>query len=118
MMTKDDLDRVLIAKDEDIPVSSDLAPSIMEAIRSENVMPRPIPFPWKRALPGLAATGVTLAGLLAFVFEQLAHVAVPLPTNAIFPAGWMPLAWSLGWSTTGLLLSLISVVLSMRFTSR
>jgi hypothetical protein len=117
-MTNDDLDQILISKDDDVPASSNLVPSVMEAIRSENAMPLPIPFPWKRALPGIVAAGVALAGLLAFVVDQLSRGVGPLPLSATLPAGWGPIIWAIGWSSLALLLTLISVTLSVRFASR
>jgi hypothetical protein len=117
-MTNDDLDRILSSKDDDIPTSPKVTVSIMEAIRSEVAVPPLIPFPWKRALPGLVAAGVTLAGLLALVVEQLSHGAVALPLAASLPTGWAPIVWSIAWSALALLLSLISVTLSVGFASR
>ncbi len=117
-MTNDDLDRILSSKDYDVLPSSGLAASVMEAIRSEAATPPPIPFPWKRALPGLAAAGVALVWLLALVVEELLRGAVPLPLTTSLPIWWVPIVRSIGWSALALLLSLISVKLSMQLASR
>src|SRR5262245_19655523 len=58
LMRNDDLDRILC--EEEILPSSGFVGSVMEAVQGELEAP-PIPFPWKRALPGLA-----LACLLIF----------------------------------------------------
>src|SRR5206468_12240322 len=53
--------------------SSDLGfvASVMDAVRREATVPPPIPFPWKRALPGLAVAGLTLGLVLILSLEQL-----------------------------------------------
>jgi hypothetical protein len=117
-MTNDELDRILSSKDDDILPSSGLVASVMEAVRSEAATPPPIAFPWKRALPGLAATGFALAWLLAVVIGQFRHSAVTPPLTASLPAALVPIVQAAGWSVLALLLSLISVKLSMRLASR
>jgi len=62
-MKPDDLDRVLLRETEIVP-SSGFARSVMAAVRREAAAPPPIPFPWKRALPGLTAFAVAI--VLAF----------------------------------------------------
>jgi hypothetical protein len=53
-----EIDSILSAEDELIPSSGFLA-SVMERVEEQAAAPPPIPFPWKRALPGiLTATGV------------------------------------------------------------
>ena len=44
--------RILAAEEELIPSSGFLA-ATMERVRDEAAMPKPIPFPWLRALPGI-----------------------------------------------------------------
>ena len=117
-MTNDDLDRILSSKDDDVLPSSGLAASVMEAIRSEAATPPPIPFPWKRALPGLAAAGVALVWLLVLVLDQLLQGALTLPLPASLSVWSLPIVEAVGWSALALLLSLISVKLSMQLASR
>lgn len=117
-MTNDDLYRILSSKDDDILPSSGLVTSVMEAIRSEAATPPPIPFPWKRALPGLAATAVALVGLFAALLDQLFQSSATLPVTPSFPAGWAPAVQVAGWIALALLLSLVSVKLSMQLASR
>ena len=52
-MKPDDLDPWLVDDDAIVP-SSGFTASVMEAVEREASMPPAIPFPWKRALPGLA----------------------------------------------------------------
>jgi hypothetical protein len=56
----DDLDRILQEQDLLLPTSG-FAGSVMDAIQQQAAAPPPIPFPWKWALPGIAAL---LAGIV------------------------------------------------------
>ncbi len=55
----DDLDRIL-AGESGIEPSSGFAETVMDAVRAEAARPAPIPFPWRRLLPGLALSCVLL----------------------------------------------------------
>jgi hypothetical protein len=74
-MKPDELDRVLSREAEIIP-SSGFIRSVMAAVQNEAVAPPPIPFPWKRALPGL------LASLVAVVWSTVDGVRYPAPQSA------------------------------------
>ena len=54
---EDEMDRILSGEDEILP-SSGFTVSVMDAVRREAAAPPPIPFPWKRALPGLVLGGL------------------------------------------------------------
>lgn len=73
--------------DQDVILpSSGFADSVMTAIHREAAAPAPIPFPWLRALPGLAAAALLVTGLLtAFVF--LIRAWLVLSANPRSPAG-------------------------------
>ena len=62
LIENDEIDRAL-AREDDILPSSGFAASVMDAVRREAAAPPPIPFPWKRALPGLVVAGVGLAAV-------------------------------------------------------
>lgn len=117
-MTNDELDRILSSKDDAILPSSGLMTSVMEAVRFEAATPPPISFPWRRALPGLAAAGSALAWLVVFLLDQLFQSSAALPVAVGLPAGWTPAVQMIGWLVLALLLSLISVKLSMELTSQ
>jgi hypothetical protein len=117
-MTNEDLDRILSSKGDDIAPSSGLVASVMDAIHSEATTPPPIPFPWKRALPGLAAAGAALVFLLTLVLRQVLNSAFPLPHAAYVHIWKSPLVDAAGWSFLELVLSLILVKLSIRWASR
>src|SRR5258708_21355177 len=58
-----EINSILTRGDEILP-SPGFAVSVMEAVRREAAAPPPIPFPWKRALPGLVVAGLALALIL------------------------------------------------------
>jgi hypothetical protein len=72
-MTDHEINRALSGEPEIVP-SSGFAESVMDAVRSEAAAPPPIPFPWRRALPGLIAWAMAIA----IAVMQLPH-AVPEP---------------------------------------
>jgi hypothetical protein len=111
-MKNEDLDRILSA-DQDIVPSSGFVASVMNAVRDEAGAPPPIPFPWTRALPGLAAAGFAFAYILVKTVEFLrAGAATQVSPTAvhILDAAKM---WGAGWVLLALLLTLASVALSM-----
>lgn len=62
-MRDEELGRVFGPEEEIIP-SSGFVAAVMEAVESEALAPRPVPFPWKRALPGLVSVGVAFVWLV------------------------------------------------------
>lgn len=70
-MRDDDLDRVL-SREETIAPSARFVDSVMVAVRRENATPAPISFPWKRALPGIAAAIVSIVLLGVEISSSLA----------------------------------------------
>src|ERR1700722_8535167 len=51
---RENLDRILGAEEELAP-SSGFVSAVMERVRDEAAAPKPIPFPWKRVVPGAVA---------------------------------------------------------------
>lgn len=116
-----DLDRDL-SKEEEILPSSGFAASVMEAVQRDAAVLPPIPFPWKRALPGLCAAGFMLAFVIVASILLLVHKPAAPPIPAVWHAGLASIveAWKTfgaNWIALALLLSLASVKLSMRFAS-
>src|SRR5271169_2671533 len=74
-MTDDDLDEVL-GREDDIVPSFGFATGVMDAVRREASAPPPFPFPWKRALPGLAAVSLALLGFLILALNEFLRGAV------------------------------------------
>ncbi len=81
-MRPDDIDRILAAEDELVP-SSGFAASVLEAVRREASAPPPIPFPWKRAWPGLVAAALALVVVPAALIGPFARAVASHPTAPI-----------------------------------
>ena len=121
---EDEIDRILSREDEILP-SSGFAVSVMDAVRREAAAPPPIPFPWKRALPGLVAGGLALAvvlvaGIAAIV--QLGRTSTTAQFSTSLPIGMPPIFHggiesAAIWTAMALLATLVSVKLSMRLAS-
>ena len=118
-MTNEDLDRILSGEDEIVP-SAGFTALVMENIRSEATAPPPIPFPWKRALPGLVLVGLALGAVLAGLAEVVknAWATPPAATEVlVIEPLHVTLYVVLGSIALGLLVSLWALRLSMRLTS-
>lgn len=77
-MEHDELDRLLSEDDRLIP-SSGFTAAVMNAVLREGAAPAPLPFPWKRALPGILGGAMTLIGAIcagAVMFSE-AHALPP-----------------------------------------
>lgn len=71
-MTDAQLDRALGAEQDGILPSSGFADAVMFAVRAEAAAPAPIPFPWKRAVPGLIGAAAALGMLVAWLVKAAA----------------------------------------------
>ena len=119
----------ILSREEEILPSSGFAISVMDAVRREAAAPPPIPFPWKRALPGLVVGGFALALVfltLVVAIAQLlrastsAHFSMSLPSvlTPIFGLGLQRnLKIAASWTVLALLVAFVSVKLSMRLAS-
>ena len=120
MKLDDDLDRIL-SRDGEIVPSSGFASSVMDAVRQEASAPPAIPFPWKRALPGVIFAAVAFVSAVTLGFNQLlAFSAVPLVPAVqkwLDTAVKSPLIAESGWIVLAVLLTLLSMKLSIRFVS-
>jgi hypothetical protein len=117
-MNPTELDRILASEQPLIPSSGFLA-SVMESVAEEAAAPPPIPFPWKRIVPGVALVagiacwgGVSLFRHGIQAVGQITMAAPHLPAAAIQPveqAGWVALALGI---------SLLSWLVSRRLAGR
>ena len=87
-MKSDEIDRILSERD-DLRPSSGFTDAVMEAVRREAATPPPIPFPWRRAWPVLAAGAAVLALVPGvFVLEKAGAWRVAVPPEL----GWVAIA--------------------------
>jgi hypothetical protein len=119
-MKPDELDRVLLRKSEIIP-SSGFVRSVMAAVRSEAAAPPPIPFPWKRALPGLLVCVIAIAWSVVDVFRSPARPSASVisqtATNwidAVAPLLDKAQMFGAQWILLGLLLTFAGLKLTWR----
>src|SRR5438045_1181660 len=113
-MRHDDLDRILSSEQEIIP-SAAFVDSVMSSVRREAGAPPPIPFPWRRALPGLCAAGIALTSALTFLIRGTANQ--PIQDGALSAFSRFLQVWKTvraSWIAMALLLTLTSVMLFSR----
>ena len=107
-MEREKLDRILADEEELVPSSGFLA-SVMERVETEAVAPAPIPFPWKRMIPGFVLALSVLVWAAVEMAQSLhlgGGLALPmthLPTAAmqgLAQVGWVALALALAWGAS------------------
>jgi hypothetical protein len=112
------IDRILAADDQLVPSSGFLA-TVMERVREEAAAPPPIPFPWKRTVPGLVFVTSVLGWIIFKLVQQgLPQVStLPLALPHLSAAAQRPLEQA-GWVALALGASLLSWLLSRRLAGR
>ena len=105
------IDQILATEEELIPTSGFLA-SVMERVHDEAGMPAPLPFPWKRAIPGIVlATGV-------FARQAIQASRTINVTQLQIPASVEQPLEQAGWVALALAVSLVSWLLSRRIAGQ
>lgn len=113
-MTDERMDKILETEDELIP-SSGFISAVMDRVREEAAAPPPIPFPWKRAVPGL----VVAAGVFGWTAVEFGRMIAPaistlrLPLMPVSLTNIRPLEQA-GWVMAALAVSVASWMLSRR----
>jgi hypothetical protein len=114
---KDEMLDCILANEEELIPSSGFTASVMDRIREEGAAPQPIPFPWKRAVPGI----VLASGVFGWSAFELTSRALAAEHSG--PAASLHLSISvlrpvegLGWGTIALGLSLASWTLARLMT--
>lgn len=127
-MKDPEIDRILSAqfsaRDEILP-SSGFTASVMDAVRREASAPPPIPFPWKRALPGIVVATFVLVLVIVVGIATLVQAARGKLALGPSTFSWsLPIpAWQgtvnsiVGWTALALVVAFVSVKLSMRLAA-
>jgi len=121
-MKDQEFDRIL-SHETDLVPSSGFAATVMDAVRNEACAPPPIPFPWARALPGIAAGVFALVYLFIGVFRQAGSVAdspssIDRFFSSLVPAFRAAQMMGAGWILAALVLTYLCVKLSFLFARR
>ncbi|MGD0731772.1 MAG: hypothetical protein ABR956_10945 [Terracidiphilus sp.] len=112
------IDRILSSEDALVPRSGFLA-SVIESIHEQARLPRPIPFPWKRVIPGV----LLLIGALVWGAIELVHNGLPAGGGTFIPQPHLSVAperplQQATWVALALGVSLFSWLLSRRLTGQ
>src|ERR1035438_6264196 len=98
-MRDEELNRMLAEHEHsEIQPSSGFVSLVMAAVYVETAAPKPIPFPWKRALPGIAAMLAAMAALVFFVVSQPVSAAGAPEVLLTVVRAW-------AWSAVGIAVS-------------
>jgi hypothetical protein len=114
----ENLDRILGAEEELLP-SSGFVASVMDRVRQEAAAPEPIPFPWKRALPGMIVTALGLIWCVvklvqAGLSDSAAPIVISIHSNGAIASSLS----DAGWTAVALGVSLLSWLLARRLIGR
>lgn len=109
----------ILATEEDLIPSSGFLVTVMENVHEEARLPQPVPFPWKRAIPGILLAGGAFAwsAVVLFRYGLPAVSGVSLIQPQHFAALERPLEQT-GWVALALGVSLLSWLLSRRLAGR
>ncbi len=116
-MNRDELDRMLSRNEEIVP-SSGFTAAVMGAVRETAAIPAAIPFPWRRALPIIAAALLSFTAVIAVSISQWGK-------EDSLSAGWsMPPALNVGlqaalqfgghWIVLAAVITFVCVRISLR----
>ena len=109
-----EIEAVLAGEEELIPSSGFLA-TIMERVQQEASAPPPIPFPWKRAVPGIVlAAGVFGWGAVELIRMGPPAVDLPAYTLPHLSVALMGSIEQAGWVALALGISLVSWLFARR----
>jgi hypothetical protein len=121
MKHDDELDRAL-CEDTGMVPSSGFTSGVMAAVLRDASAPPPIPFPWKRALPGLAAGALAFLVMIVVLVKDASRPPSAGPIqDGVLPvlahASEIAKIYGIGWVLLAILLTVACVTLSMRLTT-
>jgi hypothetical protein len=80
-----EIERIL-AGEESLILSSGFLASVMERVQEEAVAPPPIPFPWKRAMPGI----LLASGVFGWAAVEVVRLILQAPASLTFTLPRLP----------------------------
>jgi hypothetical protein len=117
----ENVDRILAAEEALAP-SSGFVSAVMERVREEAAAPKPIPFPWKRVLPGALAAAGGLVWIGVEVARQgltrMPDLGSPVELFGHVPQQMTGTLEDAGWVAAALGVSLLSWLLARRMIGR
>jgi hypothetical protein len=114
----DKLDNILAGEPELVPSSGFLA-SVMDRVTEEATIPPPIPFPWKRAIPGMIlALGVLCWGGFEVVRYLIQGATLHSLRSISIPMHFPAKADQAMWTAVACAVSLASWLLARRIAGR
>lgn len=105
----------ILASDAELAPSSGFLAAVMEQVQEEASAPAPIPFPWKRAIPGI----VLAAGVFGWGGVELVRLGVAAAREGALSVPRVPLELvqplqQTGWVALALMASFVSWALARR----
>jgi apolipoprotein N-acyltransferase len=118
-MRQDQIDTILAHDEELIPTSGFLL-SVMERVEDEAAALPPIPFPWKRAVPGFLLAAVVLVWGAVEIVRYIFRDGVPhLAARQIqLSQSLTPAMRDVGWILAALAISATASLLARRLAGR
>ena len=119
-MNRGEIENILANEEELVPSSGFLG-AVMQRVEEEAAVPPPIPFPWKRAVPGIVlALAVLVWGVVTMVryaLEAGGGFTFALPRVNLAAPVARPVEQA-GWVVGALAVSAVSWLLSRRLAGR
>lgn len=115
---KDEMIDRILASEETLLPSSGFTAAVMDRIREEAAAPQPIPFPWRRVMPGIVlgcgglGWGVVELTRLAIsaAHDTQQPITLPISASALQPFE------SLGWAALALVVALATWFVSQHMS--
>jgi len=109
----------ILASEEPIFPTSGFLTSVMERVQDESRVPAPIPFPWKRAIPGFVlATGLFGWATFEFIRDGIPSLRNLTLADSHLPASVTHPLEQAAWVALALAVSLVSWKLSRRLSGQ
>ena len=71
----------ILGSDETLAPSSGFLASVMQRVEEEAIAPPPIPFPWKRILPGFVVAAIAFVWCIVELVRHLPEAAAAFPSE-------------------------------------